>query len=306
MHRFNPAPNLLLVGGPKTGTTSLMHWLSSHKQIFHPWSNESQFLMAGIAEFPTSPLHPRGTAILAPNTDLSDFNDENWIMDKSAFHIYSEQALITIRDQMPDAKIIITIRDPIEMMLSMHQEHRKRLVDYTTTQDEMIEKCKNVNFLPNLDDAETYNFLRFPRLKERVQTWAEELGDRVKIIQLSSIKERPLETVNEIITWLGEEEFSEDTKLSRQNESGEMNKASWAKIFRKPPQWTISLAKILIPSHNLRKTIFDPLRAPAFKPKPYKRPEISAETRDLLEKAFNEEIEFQQNITKYISSELLI
>ncbi len=306
MHRFNPAPNLLLVGGPKTGTTSLMHWLSSHEQIFHPWSNESQFLMAGIAEFPTSPLHPRGTAILAPNIDLSDFNEENWVMDKSAFHIYSEQALITIRDQMPDAKIIITTRDPIEMMLSMHQEHRKRLVDYTTTQEEMIEKCKNVNFLPDLDDAETYSFLRFPRLKERVQTWAEELGDRVKIIQLSSIKERPLETVNEIITWLGEEKFPEATKLSRQNESGEMNKASWAKIFRKPPKWAISLAKILIPSHNLRKTIFDPLRAPAFKPKPYKRPEISTETRNLLEQAFNEEIEFQQNITKYISSELLI
>ena len=35
MHRFNQTPNLLLVGGPKTGTTSLMHWLRAHNSIFH-------------------------------------------------------------------------------------------------------------------------------------------------------------------------------------------------------------------------------------------------------------------------------
>jgi len=66
MHRFHPAPNLLLIGGPKTGTTSLMHWLSIQDDIHHPWPNESHFLMAGAAEFPTSPLHPKGTAILPP------------------------------------------------------------------------------------------------------------------------------------------------------------------------------------------------------------------------------------------------
>ena len=70
MHRFHPAPNLLLIGGPKTGTTSLMHWLSIQDDIHHPWPNESHFLMAGAAEFPTSPLHPKGTAILAPHADL--------------------------------------------------------------------------------------------------------------------------------------------------------------------------------------------------------------------------------------------
>ncbi|SVC02027.1 uncharacterized protein METZ01_LOCUS254881, partial [marine metagenome] len=40
MHRFHPAPNLLLIGGPKTGTTSLMHWLSIQDDIHHPWPNE--------------------------------------------------------------------------------------------------------------------------------------------------------------------------------------------------------------------------------------------------------------------------
>ncbi|SVD11886.1 uncharacterized protein METZ01_LOCUS364740, partial [marine metagenome] len=202
MHRFHPAPNLLLIGGPKTGTTSLMHWLSIQDDIHHPWPNESHFLMAGAAEFPTSPLHPKGTAILAPHADLDGTEEHKWILDKSAFHIYSERALEAVRDHLPDAKIIITLRHPIDLMLSMHQEHRKRLVDYTIEQDVMIELARAQSFEPDEDAPETYSFLRFPRLKEPTIRWTETLGDRVRVVPLSSIKDNPLGTVNTLLNWL--------------------------------------------------------------------------------------------------------
>ena len=132
MHRFHPSPNLLLIGGPKTGTTSLMHWLSSHEQIHHPWPNESHFLMAGPAEFPTSPIHPKGTTILAPRADLDGVDNHQWIMDKSTFHLYSQRALEAVCEHLPEARVVITLRHPVDLMLSMHQEHRKRLVEYDT------------------------------------------------------------------------------------------------------------------------------------------------------------------------------
>ena len=124
MHRFHPSPNLLLIGGPKTGTTSLMHWLSSHEQIHHPWPYESHFLMAGPSEFPTSPIHPKGTTILAPRADLDGVAEHQWVMDKSTFHLYSERALEAVSEHLPDARVIITLRHPVDLMLSMHQEHR--------------------------------------------------------------------------------------------------------------------------------------------------------------------------------------
>ena len=66
MHRYNQTPNLLLIGGPKTGTTSLMKWIKSHEAIYHPWPNESHFLMSGASEFPTAPIYSKGAMIIAP------------------------------------------------------------------------------------------------------------------------------------------------------------------------------------------------------------------------------------------------
>jgi hypothetical protein len=50
----------------------------------------------------------------------------------------------------------------------------------------------------------------------------------------------------------------------------------------------------------------DPIRAPGFKPKPYKRPALSEQTRKELETAFAEEIEFQANLPQYIDTSLII
>ncbi len=128
-----------------------MHWLSSHEQIHHPWPNESHFLMAGPAEFPTSPIHPKGTTILAPRADLDGVAEHQWVMDKSTFHLYSERALEAVSEHLPDARVIITLRHPVDLMLSMHQEHLKRLIEYDTDQDTMIELARAQSFIPDED-----------------------------------------------------------------------------------------------------------------------------------------------------------
>tara|TARA_B100001250_G_scaffold143371_1_gene122704 strand:- start:2086 stop:3012 length:927 start_codon:yes stop_codon:yes gene_type:complete len=306
MHRYNQTPNLLLIGGPKTGTTSLMKWLSSHDSIYHPWPNESHFLMAGVSEFPTAPIYSKGTIIVAPEPSFNNYKNEAWILDKSAFHLYSERALRTVKENISEAKIIITLRNPIDLMLSMHQEHSKRLVEYNTSQEDMLNKAKNINFKADINDPETWSFLGFPRMKSSTLKWVENFGDRVRIVPLDSIKNDSLATMNDILSWLKLETLSENTDLPRKNEGGSMNPAKWAKFLRKPPNFIVNLVKILMPSQKLRKMFFDPLRKPGFNPKKTSRPELDEEMRNLLEIAFEEEIEFLENLESYINSELLI
>ena len=306
MHRFPPSPNLLLIGGPKTGTTSLMHWLASHEEIHHPWPNASPFLMAGPAEFPTSPIHPKGTAILAPRADLDGVENHQWIMDKSTFHLYSQRALEAVCEHLPEARVVITLRHPVDLMLSMHQEHRKRLIEYDTDQATMIEISRRQSFQPDEDAPQTYSFLRFPRLKAPTLQWVEALGDRVRIIPLSSIATDPLRTTNEILSWLGVERMPEDTSLPRYNERGEMNPAGWAKTLREPPSFLSKLARILLPTKGLRRAILDPIRSPGFKPVTADSPVMDEETRQELESAFAEEIEFQENLASYIDPSIIV
>jgi len=306
VHRFHPSPNLLLIGGPKTGTTSLMHWLASHEQIHHPWPNESHFLMAGPAEFPTSPIHPKGTTILAPRADLDGVDNHRWIMDKSTFHLYSQRALEAVCEHLPEARVVITLRHPVDLMLSMHQEHRKRLAEYDTDQATMIEISRAQSFQPNEDIPETYSFLRFPRLKAPTLQWVEALGDRVRVVPLSSIATNPLLTTNEILSWLEVERMPEDTSLPRYNERGEMNPSGWAKTLREPPSFLSKLAKILLPTKDLRRIILDPIRSPGFKPIAADSPVMDDQTRHELERAFGEEIEFQENLASYIDPSIIV
>ena len=306
MHRFHPSPNLLLIGGPKTGTTSLMHWLASHEQIHHPWPNESHFLMAGPAEFPTSPIHPKGTAILAPRADLDGVDDHQWIMDKSTFHLYSQRALEAVCEHLPEARVVITLRHPVDLMLSMHQEHRKRLIEYDTDQATMIEMSRGQSFQPDEGVPETYSFLRFPRLKAPTLQWVEALGDRVRVVPLSSIATEPLRTTNEILSWLEVERMPEGTSLPRYNERGEMNPSGWAKTLREPPSFLSKLARTLLPTKGLRRAILDPIRSPGFKPIAADSPVMDEQTRHELESAFAEEIEFQENLASYIDPSIIV
>ncbi len=306
MHRFHPSPNLLLIGGPKTGTTSLMHWLASHEQIHHPWPNESHFLMAGPAEFPTSPIHPKGTAILAPRADLDGVDDHQWIMDKSTFHLYSQRALEAVCEHLPEARVVITLRHPVDLMLSMHQEHRKRLIEYDTDQATMIEMSRGQSFQPDEGVPETYSFLRFPRLKAPTLQWVEALGDRVRVVPLSSIATDPLRTTNDILSWLEVERMPEGTSLPRYNERGEMNPSGWAKTLREPPSFLSKLARTLLPTKGLRRAILDPIRSPGFKPIAADSPVMDEQTRHELESAFAEEIEFQENLASYIDPSIIV
>jgi len=262
--------------------------------------------MAGPAEFPTSPIHPKGTTILAPRADLDGVENHQWIMDKSTFHLYSQRALEAVCEHLPEARVVITLRHPVDLMLSMHQEHRKRLIEYDTDQATMIEISRRQSFQPDEDAPQTYSFLRFPRLKAPTLQWVEALGDRVRIIPLSSIATDPLRTTNEILSWLGVERMPEDTSLPRYNERGEMNPAGWAKTLREPPSFLSKLARILLPTKGLRRAILDPIRSPGFKPVTADSPVMDEETRQELESAFAEEIEFQENLSSYIDPSIIV
>jgi hypothetical protein len=85
-----------------------------------------------------------------------------------------------------------------------------------------------------------------------------------------------------------------------------MNPAGWARFLRQPPDFLISAARILLPSHRLRRAIFDPLRSPGFKPKAAAREPITEQQQAILEAAFSEEVEFLADLEAHIDPALII
>jgi hypothetical protein len=117
--RATKKPNFFLVGAPKSGTTAMVQYLNSHPDVF-----------MGIKEmhFFGRDLHLRAPFYRHDLREyLSEFqgcNGQRRIGEASVWYLFSAQAASEIRAFSPDARIIIMLREPVEMLYSLYHEFR--------------------------------------------------------------------------------------------------------------------------------------------------------------------------------------
>lgn len=111
-------PNLFVVGAPKCGTTSLCRYLGFHPDIFVPALKEPLF-------FCTDQLHGERWRVADPERYLDLFAPGagcRWRCEGSAWYLLSSAAPSRIRRNCRDPKIIIVLRNPVDMIVSLHAQ----------------------------------------------------------------------------------------------------------------------------------------------------------------------------------------
>ena len=111
--KSTPRPNLFIVGAPRCGTSSLWAYLKSHPDIFMSKEKELYF-------FDTD-LHDRGG--ISTEDYLRHFSRANGhkkIGEASPSYLRSERACHAIQAFSPDAQIIIMLRNPVDVLYSLH------------------------------------------------------------------------------------------------------------------------------------------------------------------------------------------
>jgi len=109
-------PNFFIIGAPKCGTTTLNNILRSHPQIFVPLSFEPQFF---CSDFPEIIDYTMETYL-----DLFKDADDSHLAvgEKSTIYLYSETAVKNILDFDPDARLIVMLRNPVDLIYSWHSQ----------------------------------------------------------------------------------------------------------------------------------------------------------------------------------------
>jgi 1,2-diacylglycerol 3-alpha-glucosyltransferase len=110
-------PNFFIIGAPKSGTTSLSEYLKDHPNIFFSPVKEPHFF-----DLDTS----KRLKIKLP-TYLSLFSDAKPEVHKavgegSTGYLFSKVAVREILKFNPDAKFIVMLRNPVELVQSWHSE----------------------------------------------------------------------------------------------------------------------------------------------------------------------------------------
>lgn len=111
-------PNLFIIGAPKCGTTSLATYLGERDDVFVSDPKEPHHFSTDIGWH----LTPERAAYL----DLfkSAGKQHKIVCDASVFYLYSDAAVPAILEFNPDAKFIVMVRNPVDLVISMHGEAR--------------------------------------------------------------------------------------------------------------------------------------------------------------------------------------
>jgi len=138
-------PNFLIVGAAKSGTTSLYHYLSQHPDIFMPRWKELSF----FSRDPFGPLHK----VKKPEYYYKVFaraSNQFAVGEASTSYLYDESAPRQIKKLLGTIKIIIVLRNPVDMAYSLYNHQVRREGETLNTFESALaaedNRRKNITF----------------------------------------------------------------------------------------------------------------------------------------------------------------
>lgn len=110
-------PSFFIVGAPKCGTTALFDYLGQHPSISLPSIKEPNFFNSDLQG-------SKKAKNIEDYLRLFEGCDSNTITgEATTWYLFSKEAAKNIHEFNPNAKIIIMLRNPVDMLYSLHSHY---------------------------------------------------------------------------------------------------------------------------------------------------------------------------------------
>ena len=116
-NNLNNPPDFFCVGAAKSGTSALQYFLRQHPDIFMPEMKEIHHFAPDLLKKDDPWLDEHKYMSL-----FSDAVEHQVIGETSVFYLLSEVSARLIQKSFPNTCIIIMIRNPLEVMYSLHSQ----------------------------------------------------------------------------------------------------------------------------------------------------------------------------------------
>lgn len=198
-------PDFFILGAPKCGTTTLYDWLAAHPRIVMP-GKEICFFSQDI--FPTEdlPHHipdleayarlfavPPGTAMLKG--------------DATPKYLHSDRALAAIAKLLPEARLVVCLRDPVDLAVSLHRQ--KLAEGWEPEADFAAAWNRELNF-STAEDARNrpgdLNYVFWAHLGRRLERlYGLFRPEQILILHLMDLRRAPQRTYERVLAFIGVE-----------------------------------------------------------------------------------------------------
>lgn len=212
-------PNLFIVGFAKCGTTALHEYLSTHPHVHPSFPKEPHFFIE-----PMWRKSPARTEAEYLRFFAGAPKDARVLLDSSAVHIYSPQALRKIREFNPDAKIIVMVRNPVNMLASSHRYSCRMFVedveDFEDAWDLQASRAQGHNLPAGCEFPVLLQYENLGRVGQHIATLLEIWPrSQVKIVFFDEFVKTPLAHYKEILDFIGIP-YDGRTEFPKVNEGG--------------------------------------------------------------------------------------
>jgi len=123
-------PTFITVGAEKCGTTALHEHLSQHPEIFMSEPKEPSYFVATDSNYTSQNMgnlkHGYIDSLKDYQAIFTHVSNEKAVGESSPCYLYSKIAAETIKRQLPDAKIIIILRNPMRRAFSQYVFNQMR------------------------------------------------------------------------------------------------------------------------------------------------------------------------------------
>ncbi|QSQ26757.1 sulfotransferase [Pyxidicoccus parkwayensis] len=207
-------PNFFIVGAPRCGTTSMYGYLQQHPEVFmspvkepHYWSSEL---------FPTG---HRATEARYLKLFSGARERHARVGEASPSYLFSREAPGRIRAFAPDARIVVMLRNPVDMVYSLHQRRvlvgNEDLLDFEAAL--AAEEPRRRGELPARGGL--YLYREVGAYAEQVRRYFDTFGrERVHVILHEDLREDVAGTFRSTLRFLGLREDA-PVDLAVRNES---------------------------------------------------------------------------------------
>ncbi|MGF1477455.1 MAG: sulfotransferase [Geminicoccaceae bacterium] len=107
-------PDFFLIGAPKCGTTALYSYLKGHPNVYAP-AKELHFFSTDFPNYGRVKSKEEYTALYRDRSSRDQLKGE-----ASVFYLFSEVAVAKIMRANPRAKMVVMLRDPVDMVQALH------------------------------------------------------------------------------------------------------------------------------------------------------------------------------------------
>lgn len=288
-------PNFFIVGAPKCGTTAMNDYLSQHPEIYMA-PKEIHYFGRDLK------IRER----ISEEEYFQKFKEagDNKIMgEASVWYLFSKTAAEEIKSFSPEARILIMLRNPIEVIHALHSQHlfdgNEDVFDFKKALSFDEKRRRGVHLSDSVDFFETPPYKDSVFFSEQVKRYLNVFGKKqVHIILYDDFKTNPGKCVSETLQFLGVwPNIDIDYKVI--NPSRQIQSFYLHRLIKKPPSKLKKTARMIFPSRKLRHIIMSNLLK--WNTRVKRRKQISAKLKEELRDYLIEDI---TSLSKIIEKDL--